>query len=158
SGNGTYRVAVVQADGLKELENGTNPPTYGDPGDFFPGSTVNRTLTESTNPNTRTLLGSDTGVRLVNIAGKTPDNADTASFDLQISLQTELRLTSLALDDGPGGNGYADPNETIHLTPTIRNAGLQSSAIHMTLTSTDPVVTITQALVNGAALGPGGSE
>jgi len=156
-GNGTYRVSVVQADGLKQLENGTNPPTYGDPGDFFPGSTVNRTLTESTNPNTRSLLGSDTGVRIVNITSKTPDNADTASFDLSISLQTELRLVSLALNDS-GGNGYADPNETIHLTPTIRNAGLQSQAIHMTLTSTDPVVSITQALVNGAPLGPGGSE
>jgi len=153
-GNGTYRISVVQADGVKDLEDGVN---YGDPGDFFPGSKLNRTLTDATTPNTKSLLGANTGIGLVNITGAA-DNSDTTSFDLQISLQTELRLVSLSIDDGPGGNGVADPNETIHLTPTIRNAGLGSTAIHMTLTSGDPVVNITQALVNAAPLLPGGSE
>ena len=151
-----YRVSVVQADGLKELEFGTNPPTFGDPEDFFPGATLNRTLTESTNPNTRAFSGFDTGIRLVNIAGAA-DGADTSSFDLQISLQTELRLVRYSMTDG-GGDGYADPGETIHLTPTVRNAGLQSALIHLTLTTSDPAITISTAILTGGVLAPNATE
>ena len=46
-GSTHYKVALVQADGLKELERYTG---YGDGGDPFPGLTNKRTLTYSTNP------------------------------------------------------------------------------------------------------------
>jgi M6 family metalloprotease-like protein len=138
-----YRVAVVQADSVNplQIETGTS---RGDPADFFPGTLLKRSLTESTLPDSRAWSGADTGIRLWNIAGAA-DGADTASFDLRISTQTELRLAGYSINDG-GGDGYADPNETDQLTLTLKNVGLQSALIDLTLSTSDPNVTITQAL------------
>ncbi len=148
-----YRVAVVQADSLNplQLENGGN---YGDPADFYPGALLKRSLTESTLPNSHSWSGADTGIRLWNIAGAA-DGADTASFDLRISTQTELRLAGYSINDG-GGDGYADPNETDQLTLTLHNVGLLSGLINLTLATSDPNVTITQGLAsNQPSIGAG---
>ena len=148
-----YRVAVVQADSVNplQLENGGN---YGDPADFFPGTLLKRSITESTQPNSRSWGSADTGIRIWNIAG-VQDGADTASFDLRVSTRTELRLAGYTIDDG-GGDGYADPNETNQLTVSLKNVGLQSALIDLVLTTPDPNVTITQATVsNQAPIGPG---
>ncbi len=153
SGYPNYRVSVVQADSVNplQLEFGGN---FGDPRDFFPGTLGKRSITEATQPDTRSWAGTDTGIRIWNIVGKA-DGADTASFDLRIATQPELRLAGYTIADG-GGDGYADPNETDNLTMTVRNAGLQSGAVHLTLSESDPAVTVTQALVDGPAIGPGG--
>lgn len=149
-----YRVAVVQADSVNplQLESGAN---YGDPRDPFPGQLLKRSITDATQPDSRSWGGFDTGIRIWNIAGKA-DGADTASFDLKISTQPELRLAGYTIDDG-GGDGYADPNETDRLTMSLHNVGLASGPVHLTLTSSDPVVTITQSLVNDGAIAAGGT-
>ena len=154
SGYPNYRASIVQADSVNplQLEFGGN---FGDPSDFFPGALLKRSLTDATQPDSRSWAGLDTGIRIWNIAGKA-DGADTASFDLKISTQPELRLAGYTIDDG-GGDGYADPNETDRLTMSVRNIGLQSGVVQLTLSTGDPAVTIPQALVVGGAIAPGGT-
>ncbi len=153
SGYPNYRVSVVQADSLNPLEMENCFNCYGDPEDFFPGTLLKRSLTESTQPSSRAKSGTDTGIRIWNIAGAA-DGADTASLNLRIARQTELRLAGYTTDDG-GGDNYADPNESIQLAVTMRNVGLQSAIVRLTLSTTDPAVTIGQALVIGGTVAPG---
>ncbi len=49
SNPGRYRVAVLQADGLRSLQ-GNDPRSLGDAGDFFPGREDVRTFDEATDP------------------------------------------------------------------------------------------------------------
>lgn len=150
-----YRVSIVQADSVNplQLELGGN---FGDPADFFPGTLAKRSITEATQPSSREFSGFDTGIRIFNMVGAA-DGADTASFDLQISSQAELRLAGFTIDDGIGGDGFADPNETNdQITLTVRNVGLPSGPVHLTLSTSDPAVTISQALVDGNSAIPTG--
>ena len=149
-GPSSYRVTLVEADGQSDMTTSGN---YGEPSDPFPGTLAKRTLTEATTPNSRSFGGLDTGIRITNMVGAY-DNADTATFDLSVSTQTELRLDRFTVDDG-GGDNEPDPNESIQLTMTVRNTGLQSGPVHLTLTTADPAVSITQGLVVGGAMGPG---
>ncbi len=66
SGNPShYKVALVQADNLWELEHKTG---YGDTGDPFPGSTLNYAFSGATSPNSDAYSGTGTSVSLVNIS------------------------------------------------------------------------------------------
>lgn len=58
------KVALMQADGLKQLESGSN---RGDAGDPFPGSTNNIALKATSNPNTLSYGGLDTQVEVTMI-------------------------------------------------------------------------------------------
>ena len=60
-----YKVAVVQADGLKQLESGGN---QGDSGDTWPGSTNKKTFSNATNPGSNSYGGLDTLVAVKNIS------------------------------------------------------------------------------------------
>ncbi len=55
------QVALLQADGLKQLEAGSN---RGDAGDAFPGTTNNITLNATSNPNTLSYGGISTEVEM----------------------------------------------------------------------------------------------
>ncbi|WP_010581930.1 M6 family metalloprotease domain-containing protein [Schlesneria paludicola] len=59
-----YLVGLVQADGLKELELGAN---RGDAGDLFPGTANVKTVSDTTNPSTRSNDGSASKVKLSGI-------------------------------------------------------------------------------------------
>ena len=152
-GPSNYRVTLVEADGAYDMTSSSN---YGEPEDFFPGPLLKRTLTEATSPNSRSFAGLDTGIRITNMVGAA-DNADTASFDLVLSTEPELRLAGFTVDDG-GGDNQPDPNEAITLTMTVRNTGLASGPIHLTLGTADGAVTMTDGQADGAAMAPGSTQ
>ena len=141
------RVEVVQADGLDEIHDGSatgDPPLdfYGDASDFFPGALAVRSWTQSTTPSTRDYAGADTGIRMTNILGAY-DNADTASFDLSVSLGPDILVSRVDVrDGGAGGNGILDNAETDSLALTLQNAGLGSGPLTFTLSTADPGITV----------------
>jgi immune inhibitor A len=66
SGNpGHYKVALVQADNLWELEQQTG---YADNADPYPGNTVNRTFSGSSSPSSNAYSGTGTSVSVVSIS------------------------------------------------------------------------------------------
>jgi len=70
SGNPShYKVALIQADNLWELDQGTG---YGDIGDPYPGSSANTSFTNLTSPNSDAYSGTGTSVALVNISNLGP--------------------------------------------------------------------------------------
>jgi immune inhibitor A len=64
------KVALMQADGLKQLEAATS---RGDAGDVYPGTTNNKTFNKASNPNSKSYASSDTcvGVTEIGAAGAT---------------------------------------------------------------------------------------
>jgi immune inhibitor A len=73
-----YRVALVQADGAKDLENGRN---RGDASDCFPGTTGKRHFNKNTQPGSLSYGGLDTGVQVNNIRKR----GATITADLYVS-------------------------------------------------------------------------
>jgi immune inhibitor A len=153
------RVEVVQADGLDELHDGSqagDPPLdgYGDASDFFPGGLAVRTWTQSTTPSTGDYAGLDTGIRMTNIVGAY-DNADTASFDLTIALTPDILVQGVLVRDGGAGNsnGILDNLETDSLAVTLTNTGTPSATLSLTLTTSDPGITIVDGSSNAPAVG-----
>jgi len=64
-----FKVALVQADNLKNLEKGDN---RGDAGDPYPGTTNNTNFNASTTPNSKSYAGVDTCVAVNNIGAPGP--------------------------------------------------------------------------------------
>ena len=63
------KVALMQADGLKQLQQGTN---RGDPGDPFPGTKNNKAFNSLSNPNSKTYAGTNSGVGVTQISASAP--------------------------------------------------------------------------------------
>ena len=152
SGPSNYRVSVVQADGLSQLENPSAGGNFGDAADFFPGSLLRRTITEATTPSTRSLTGSDTGIRITGITGGTVDLVDDVSLNLTISQGAALHVVGVTIDDGGGGDGYADAGETVSLTVQLRNTGLTSSSVNYVLTSSSADATVNTGTSSGSSI------
>jgi immune inhibitor A len=64
-----YKVALIQADGLWQLEHGANQGNAGDP---FPGSSDVRQINGSGGLNTNSYSGAATNVALTNISNSPP--------------------------------------------------------------------------------------
>jgi immune inhibitor A len=76
-----YKVALMQADGLRQLEANVN---RGDDGDPFPGSTGNASFTESSTPSSRSYAGSNTFVAVTGVPTSSPE------------MQVHLSVTAMA--------------------------------------------------------------
>ena len=86
-----YGVGMEQADGMFAHEGGG--PS--DAGDVFPGQSDNREFSNASNPNTTSLYGAPSMVRIDNISNP----GETMSFDLTYS---EIILATVSLSDGTG--------------------------------------------------------
>ena len=146
-----YRVALLQADGLTELESPSGD--FGDAADPFPGSLVRRSITEATTPSTRDLAGNDTGIRITGITGGEVDGTDNVTFNLTISQGAALRVDGVVIADG--NDGYADPGETVAMTVRLRNLGLTSSSVVYTLTTSSADATVNNGAANGLPITAG---
>jgi immune inhibitor A len=72
-----YKVALMQADGKRDLERNVN---RGDAGDAYPGSSNNRTFNATSNPNSKSYGNVDSGVAVSAIGA----NGPTISVQIQV--------------------------------------------------------------------------
>lgn len=80
---GHYKVALVQADNLFQMEKNQNSGNSGDP---YPGSTVNRNFNAATAPNSNGYAGAGTPVQVTNIS----NSADTMTADFSVQVPTDV--------------------------------------------------------------------
>ena len=73
-----YLVALVQADGMRQLEHDAN---RGDDGDPFPGSSQNSSFSPDSSPSSQSYGGQDTGIVVAEITG----SADPMAAKLSVS-------------------------------------------------------------------------
>ncbi|MEN8652708.1 M6 family metalloprotease domain-containing protein [Streptomyces sp. 21So2-11] len=77
-----YKVALVQADARRDMENNVN---RGDEGDAYPGSATNIAFTGSSTPNSKSYAGLPTGVAVTEIPP--PDPRMTVRFQVRPGTQ-----------------------------------------------------------------------
>lgn len=94
-----YRVALMQADGLRDLENATD---RGDGGDPFPGSADNRAFTNTSTPNSKSYGNLSTCVSVTAISHSGP--VMTAQVEVQCG-------KSLRKDLKDGRKDFKEPKE-----------------------------------------------
>ncbi len=86
-----YGVGLEQADGMFALENGG--PS--DAADVYPGTTDNREFSHSSSPNTTSLFGLPSMLRIDNIS----DPGEFMTFDVEYN---EIILATATIEDGSG--------------------------------------------------------
>ena len=77
-----YKVALMQADDQRDLENNGN---RGDEGDPYPGSSGNGSFTATSSPSSRSYAGSDTSVAVTDIP------ASSASMKVRLGVRATVR-------------------------------------------------------------------
>ena len=71
-----YKVALMQADGKRDMEHNVN---RGDAGDPYPGSSNNRTFNATSNPSSKSYANSDSCVAVTGISASGAVDDDAAS-------------------------------------------------------------------------------
>ncbi len=111
-----YRVALLQADGHRDLEEKRN---RGDAGDPFPGNADTRQLDDTTSPGTTSYINGPTHIRIYNIS----DSVATMSFDISTladvygeSFSKGLASSWTVVDGSDDGYTWTDlnPGERSH--------------------------------------------
>ena len=100
-------VKMMEADGLEEIKNGTDP---GDTGDPFPGAAINRTFNYSSTPNSRLYSGADSLTAVTNIG----NCAANMTADLAYTGQT---------NQNPVANAGSDQGVFTNLLVTLDGSG-----------------------------------
>ncbi|OGU77432.1 MAG: hypothetical protein A2V93_09610 [Ignavibacteria bacterium RBG_16_34_14] len=109
-----YLVDLEQADGYRNLNNGSG---RGDTGDPFPGSTNNTRFDINTNPNSKDYSLQNTFVSLRNIR---QDGLNMIA-DLDIGTRPYLELNSVTISEHNIQNGRVEPNETGDVNFVLNN-------------------------------------
>jgi immune inhibitor A len=82
-----YKVALLQADGKRDLELNVN---RGDPGDAYPGSSNNHTFNATSNPNSKSYGNVDSCVAVTEIGTSAPT----------MRVQVQVKCTSARIEPG----------------------------------------------------------
>jgi immune inhibitor A len=100
-GSSHYRLALVQADGLKELESNAG---YADAGDPFPGTSTVRSLSYNTIPDSGSYYSSgDIKFSLSGIS----DSGSVMSANVTAGETSAVSITDVAVTEGNSGNTNA---------------------------------------------------
>ncbi|HSP87941.1 MAG TPA: M6 family metalloprotease domain-containing protein, partial [Ignavibacteriaceae bacterium] len=109
-----YLVDLEQADGFRNLNNGSG---RGDAGDPFPGSTGNTSFDNTTNPNSKDYALQNTFVSVRNIH---KDNLNMIA-DFDIGSQPYIEFANLTLSETTFQNGRIEPGETANVEFELNN-------------------------------------
>jgi immune inhibitor A len=90
-----YKVALMQADGLRQLEGNVN---RGDGGDPFPGSTGNASFTDTSTPNSKSYAGATTEVSVTAIP------ASATAMPVHVTVKAGIVKPFKELKDRPKEN------------------------------------------------------
>jgi len=139
------KVALVQADGNLDLENGRGS----DSGDPFPGDSLRLNFSDSTTPNSNDYFGNPTQVSVTDI---TPQGNDIL-FNAGVNFQSPyLVSTGWNILDG-GQNNALNSGEIDTLQFSLQNLGVEMQNVTTRLTSSTPEITILQDSVFLNAIG-----
>jgi len=115
-----YKVALLQADNLYDLEHKTN---RGDGGDPFPGNSLNRSIDHLTSPASRLYNGEPAGFSLTAIS----DSSATMSADISLSdgipPVTTLTATPASLSNTPSASFAFTASEAATFECRLDNTG-----------------------------------
>lgn len=141
---GHWHVSVEQADGLNQLESGTND---GDPNDVFPGPlNLHTEFTNLTNPSTASYYGIANQASVWNITQNS--TAKTVTFNLEATFsRVNLQLTSKSFNDSVYGNndGVLMPGERVRLYYTIKNYWKDVTGVTVKVTSPTPGISFSSS-------------
>ena len=84
-----YKVALMQADGKRNLERSDN---RGDAGDAYPGSSRNRVFDAASNPNSKSYGDANSGVAITDISASGP----TMTAKLQVHAAPQASIAAAA--------------------------------------------------------------
>jgi immune inhibitor A len=117
-----YKVALMQADGNQDLERNVN---RGDGGDAYPGSSNNRTFDATSNPNSKSYGGVDSGVAVTAIG----PNGPTISVQIHVGGAAVAAATPLPKNaDRPGEPHGAKPRPAKPSSKGKKPKGRRSAA------------------------------
>lgn len=117
-----YMVGLLQADGLRDLENNTN---RGDAGDPYPGLTNNPYLGTGSNPNTNSYYNGNTSIAIGNIS----DSNDSINFDLSLEGIIQISFPDINLKTAVEAHlGIFNPTASDMLTMFYLNANSRAIA------------------------------
>jgi hypothetical protein len=128
-----YKVALVQADSLWDLEQYTNK---GDAGDPFPGSTNKTSFSVSSIPNSNLYSGSKSNVSITNISASGPTMTATLGIGDR-SVGAAVNNTALTWTMGGNANWFGQSSVSYDGTDAAQSGAIedsQSSWVQTTVT------------------------
>jgi immune inhibitor A len=139
--NPHYKTALMQADGLYQLEGCYGAPNEGDGNDPFPGFLNKRAFDDTTTPNSHNYYNGSTQVAVWDISDS--DSVMYANLDVTWSRPC-LSLEAFNLDDAAGGNGNgrAEAGETVKLYFSFKNIWLALTGTMVTGSADNGGITI----------------
>jgi len=97
-----YKVALMQADGRRDMEHGTN---RGDAGDAYPGTSNNHTFNATSNPNSKSYANADSCVAVTSIGA----SGAAMTMQLQVRCAAGHPAPSAAAAQVTAAAAYAAP-------------------------------------------------